>query len=53
MEKKQNSRKSKLDILNQTRERTPMPRPAFFRDKKKYDRNAAKDESRKEQERDE
>jgi len=46
---KKKSRKAKLDILNQTRDRTPMPRPAVFRDKKKYDRNAIKDEDRKEQ----
>ncbi len=37
-------------ILNQTRDRTPMPRPAVFRDKKKYDRNAVKEEGRQEQE---
>ena len=30
---------SKLDILNQTRDRTPLPRPVIFRDKSKYDRN--------------
>ena len=45
--KKKNS-EEKLDILNQTRDRTPMPRPAVFRNKKKYDRNAVKDEDRKE-----
>ena len=45
--KKKNS-EEKLDILNQTRDRTPMPRPAVFRTKKKYDRNAVKDEDRKE-----
>ena len=44
MEKKNKSRKAKLDILNQTRDRTLMPRPAIFRNKKKYDRNALKDE---------
>ena len=49
MSGKDRSRKTKLDILNQTRDRTPMPRPAVFRDKKKYDRNAAKAEGRKEQ----
>ena len=38
----------KLDILNQTRDRELMPRPAVFRDKKKYDRNAVKEEDRKE-----
>ena len=50
MKKKKQSRRTKLDILNQTRDRTPIPRPAVFRDKKKYDRNAVKDEDRKEQE---
>ena len=48
--KKSDIKKTKLDILNQTRERTPMPRPAVFRDKKKYDRNAVKEEGRQEQE---
>ena len=43
-------KEAKLDIINQTRDRTPIPRPAVFRDKKKYDRNAAKDEARKKQE---
>lgn len=43
----------KLDILNQTRDRELMPRPAVFRDKKKYDRNAVKEENRKEMDRDE
>lgn len=52
MKKKKQRGKTKLDILNQTRDRTPMPRPATFRDKKKYDRNVLKDESRKEQEND-
>ena len=50
MRKEDNTQKTKLDILNQTRERDPMPRPAVFRDKKKYDRNAAKNEARKEKE---
>ena len=50
MKKKKQSRKTKLDILNQTRDRTPIPRPVVFRVKKKYDRNAIKDEDRKEQE---
>ena len=48
---KKDKEKTKLDVLNQTRERTLMPRPVKFRDKKKYDRKAAKDEERKEQER--
>ena len=42
--------KTKLDILNQTRERSPMPRPTVFKDKKKYDRNLMKDMDRKGQE---
>jgi len=50
MKKREKNKNAKLDILNQTRDRTPMPRPAVFRDKKKYDRNAVKDEGRKEQE---
>ena len=50
MKKTERNRKTKLDILNQTRDRTPMPRPAVFKGKKKYDRNAVKDEGRKEQE---
>ena len=41
---------TKLDVLNQTRDRTPMPRPAVFRDKRKYDRNTIKEADRKEQE---
>ena len=50
MKKTEKNRKTKLDILNQTRERTPIPRPAVFKDKKKYDRNTVKEEGRKEQE---
>ena len=46
--KKNDIKKTKLDILNQTRDREPMPRPTVFRDKKKYDRNILKDEDRKE-----
>ena len=46
MRKRDNDKKTKLDLLNQTRDRTPMPRPAVFRDKKKYDRNSAKEEDR-------
>lgn len=49
MSRKDGSRKTKLDILNQTRDRTPMPRPVVFRDKKKYDRNTVKEEARREQ----
>jgi len=39
----------KLDILKQSRGRKPMPRPAVFRNRKKYDRNIWKDSSRKAQ----
>ena len=45
--KKSDIKKTKLDILNQTRDRDPMPRPTVFRDKKKYDRNISKAEDRK------
>ena len=44
------NRKTKLDILNQSRERDQMPRPTMFRDRKKYDRNLLKDAERKGQE---
>ena len=40
-------RKRKLDILKQSRERTPMPRPVVFRSRKRYDRNLMKSISRK------
>ena len=50
MKKRKKNKNVKLDILNQTRDRIPMPRPAVFRDKKKFDRNAVKNEDRKEQE---
>ena len=43
-------RKTKRDTLKQSREREPMPRPAVFRDRKKYDRNLLKDMDRKERE---
>ena len=46
--KKNDIRKTKLDILNQSRDREPMPRPVVFRDKKKYDRNAVKKEDKME-----
>ena len=46
MSRKDRDRNTKLDIINQTRDRTPMPRPAVFRDKRKYDRNLAKEEER-------
>jgi hypothetical protein len=39
---------SKLDILNQTRDRTAMPRPVIFKSHKTYDRSAAKEEFREE-----
>ena len=35
---------TKLDILKQTKDRTPRPRPAVFRDKTKYDRKRQKKE---------
>ena len=35
---------SKLDILNQTRDRTPMPRPTVFDDQTKYKRRDRKKE---------
>ena len=43
-------RKTKLDTLKQSREREPMPRPAVYSERKKYDRNLLKDMDRKEQE---
>ncbi len=48
MQKRKKSRR--LEILKQTRDRSPMPRPAVFRSRKKYDRNLLKDTSRKTQE---
>lgn len=36
------SKDTKLDILNQTRDRTPMPRPVIYKSHKTYDRNAEK-----------
>ena len=47
MRRRQKNRK--LDILKQTRDRSLMPRPAVFRNRKKYDRNMMKDISRKTQ----
>jgi len=44
------NRKTKLDIINQSRERESMPRTTMFRDRKKYDRNLLKDAKRKGQE---
>ena len=44
MAKKDND--MKLDILNQTRDRSLMPRPVIYRDKTKYDRNVAKEQLR-------
>ena len=49
MGKKKDSGQIRLEILNQSRDREIMPRPAVFRDKTKYDRNAAKDAARREQ----
>ncbi len=46
MNKKDND--IKLDILNQTRDRSLMPRPVIYRDKTKYDRNVAKEQLRAE-----
>lgn len=46
MNKKDND--MKLDILNQTRDRSLMPRPVIYRDKTKYDRNVAKEQLRAE-----
>ena len=43
-----NNKDTKLDILNQTRDRSPMPRPVIYRDKTKYDRNVAKEQLREE-----
>lgn len=37
----------KLDAIKQSRPRELMPRPAFFRNRKKYDRNSAKASLRK------
>ena len=34
--------KTKLDMMNRSAGRTPMPRPAVFKDKTKYNRNRAK-----------
>ena len=42
--KKKAKKLTKLDILKQTKDRTPMPRPAVFRDKTKYDRKRQKKE---------
>ena len=47
MRRRQKNRK--LDILKQSRGQRPMPRPAVFRNRKKYDRNIWKDSSRKAQ----
>ena len=41
-----NNKDNKLDSIKQSRDRTPMPRPTVFKDKTKYDRNAAKDDRR-------
>lgn len=41
-------RKEKLDMLNRAGGRKePMPRPAVFKDKSKYDRNRQKAENRR------
>lgn len=53
MRKVDKKREAEMDIINQTRDRNLMPRPVVFRDKKKYNRNVAKDEIRKNKELDE
>ena len=40
--KRRRVRCGKLDILKQSKERAPMPRPVMFRNRKKYDRRVAK-----------
>lgn len=40
--KKDRKTQEKLRLLNQTRERTPMPRPVAFDDKSKYRRSREK-----------
>lgn len=35
-------KQEKLDLINRSTERRPMPRPAVFRDKSKYDRGRQK-----------
>ena len=35
-----------LDAIKKTKDRTPMPRPAVFKDKSKYDRKRRKSEDR-------
>ena len=42
------NKKDKLNIINQTRDRTTMPRPVIYKSHKTYDRNAAKEEFREE-----
>lgn len=37
----------KLDLINRSTERRPMPRPVVFKDKTKYDRNRRKSDDRK------
>ena len=34
-------KQEKLDLINRSTERRPMPRPVVFRDKSKYDRGQA------------
>lgn len=41
-------KRAMLDTINQTRERAPMPRPTYFWDASKYDRNRQKQMDRKE-----
>lgn len=41
-------KQEKLDLINRSTERRPMPRPAVFRDKSKYDRSRRKAFDRRE-----
>lgn len=44
MDKRQEKKKlqEKLDLINRSADRRPMPRPAVFKDKSKYDRKRQK-----------
>lgn len=41
-------KQEKLDLINRSTERRPMPRPTVFRDKSKYDRGRQKALDRRE-----
>lgn len=43
---KDTAKRQKLELIAASTERRAMPRPTVFRDKSKYDRNAAKRELR-------